>query len=207
MYVKEIGGNLATKGETILKGNLEQLVEYVLDVEKRPEYDKMYNSGCVLKDYGGIGIVYQKFNGIFPVKSRDFVILLCKERIEKGFLMHCKSIEYDYPADGKSVRAIAVSAGFELKEVEPGMIKVTYITESDPCGDLPGIVKRQAGKMQSGVIIKFREVVMKRFKWHHLISSEHRINNKVNVTNGPFNQIRWSHGKAKPTAKKIEALQ
>lgn len=36
MYVKDIGGNLATKGETILKGNVDQLVEYILDVEKRP---------------------------------------------------------------------------------------------------------------------------------------------------------------------------
>jgi hypothetical protein len=41
---------------------------------------------------------------------------------------------------------------------------VTYLTESDLCGDLPGIVKRSAGRMQSGVIMKFREVVMKRFK-------------------------------------------
>jgi hypothetical protein len=95
-----------------MKGNVEQLVEFILDVEKRPEYDEMYNTGKVLKDYGGIGIVYQKFNGIFPVKSRDFVILLSKEKIEKGYMMHAKSIPYDYPADGKSVRAIAVSAGF-----------------------------------------------------------------------------------------------
>lgn len=124
----------------------------------------MYNTGCVIKDYGGIGIVYQKFNGIFPVKSRDFVILLCKERIEKGYLLHAKSIPYEYPADGKSVRAIAISAGFEVKEVEPGMVKVTYLTESDLCGDLPGIVRRQAGKMQSSVICKFREVVLKKFK-------------------------------------------
>jgi hypothetical protein len=69
----------------------------------------------ILQDYGGIGIVYQKFNGIFPVKSRDFVILLSKERIEKGYMLHAKSIPYDYPADGKSVRAIAVCAGFEVK--------------------------------------------------------------------------------------------
>ena len=44
------------------------------------------------------------------------------------------------------------------------MVKVTYITESDLCGDLPNLVKKTAGKMQSGVILKFREVVLKKFK-------------------------------------------
>ena len=71
-------------------------------------------------------------------------------------LIHTKSISYDYPGDGKSVRGIAISAGFELKEVSPGMVKVTYLTEADLCGDIPGMIKRQAGKMQSGVIVKFR---------------------------------------------------
>lgn len=124
----------------------------------------MYNTGTIIKDYGIVGIVYQRFNGIFPVKGRDFVIILCKEKIEGGYMLHGKTIPYEYPGDGKCVRAIAVSAGFEVKEVEPGMIKVTYLTESDLCGDLPNIVKRTAGKLQSGVISKFREVVLKKFK-------------------------------------------
>lgn len=53
-------------------------MEYILDIEKRPEYDQMYNCGKIITDYGAMGIVYQKFNGIFPVKARDFVILLSK---------------------------------------------------------------------------------------------------------------------------------
>lgn len=43
------------------------------------------------------------------------------------------------------------------------MVRVTYITETNLCGDLPNIVRRTAGKMQSGVIMKFREVALKRF--------------------------------------------
>lgn len=114
--IREHNGNYASRGETFIKGgNPEQIMEYILDIEKRGEYDGQYHSGRIVKDYGILGVVHQRFNGIFPVKGRDFVVLLCGEKIENGYVIHGKSVPYDYPNDGKCVRGTAISAGFEVK--------------------------------------------------------------------------------------------
>lgn len=43
------GGLMVTKGVTTLKGDVEEIVKYVRDLEKRQEYDGMFNSGKVLQ--------------------------------------------------------------------------------------------------------------------------------------------------------------
>lgn len=44
------------------------------------------------------------------------------------------------------------------------MIEITYLTYSDPAGSLPDMIKKKAGAMQSGVILKLREIMLKKFK-------------------------------------------
>lgn len=94
---------------------------------------------------------------MFPVSARDFVLLLSVEKIENGVMIHGKSTKYlEYPPDNKTVRGQVLSAGFLIKDVGDGNVQVTYLTYSDPAGDLPGIIKKKAGAMQSGVIMKLR---------------------------------------------------
>lgn len=42
------GGLIVTKGVTTLKGDVDETVKYVRDLEKRGEYDGMFNSGKLL---------------------------------------------------------------------------------------------------------------------------------------------------------------
>lgn len=62
------------------------------------------------------------------------------------------------------MRGVAISAGFEVKEIEPGLIRVTYMSQPDLCGGLPYVAKYTAAKLQTSVIHKFKEVVQKKFK-------------------------------------------
>lgn len=50
MSVREMtGGLLVTKGVTVMKGNVVQALAYVRDLDKRGEYDGMFNSGKMLQ--------------------------------------------------------------------------------------------------------------------------------------------------------------
>lgn len=71
-------------------------------------------------------------------------------------MIHGKSTKFiDFPPDSKTVRGQVLSAGFLLKTIGD-MIEITYLTYSDPSGSLPDMIKKKAGAMQSGVILKLR---------------------------------------------------
>lgn len=62
------------------------------------------------------------------------------------------------------MRGQVLSAGFLIKNVGGGNVEITYLTYSDPAGKLPDMIKKKAGNMQSGVIMKIRENLLKKFK-------------------------------------------
>lgn len=101
------------------------------------------------KDYF---IAYLKYKGIFPASARDFVTLTSnKATSEDRHIFATFSVDYKKGEEKGVVRANVKCAGYEVVRCGNNKTKVTYISDADPAGSLPGFVKTMVSKGQAEV--------------------------------------------------------
>ena len=65
--------------------------------------------------------------------------------------MLTRSIDYNYPIPPKVVRGEVHMGSYCIEELAPNKCKVTYISDADPKGWIPGVIKNTASKNQAQV--------------------------------------------------------
>lgn len=88
------------------------------------------------------------YHGIWPVASREFINVAAKVNIGEKCFIATKVCEYPYPEQKGVVRGICYIGGYILEKVDENKTKVTYISDVDLKGKIPGMVKKQVSKKQ-----------------------------------------------------------
>ncbi|CAK84664.1 unnamed protein product (macronuclear) [Paramecium tetraurelia] len=162
----ENSGQTMSRGEGIVPYSMEQMYEIIEKVEKRGDYDSLFDSGYMHKKIDqDTGILYQRFKTIkIVVKSRDFVLVSRVFREENKWIIVAKSIEYpDIPPIKDSVRGELKIAGWVLQKMEQGT-KACFITMVDPKGSIPTAIVASSAKEQGLCVEKVKNLLDKRNK-------------------------------------------
>ncbi|CAD8179138.1 unnamed protein product [Paramecium octaurelia] len=162
----ENSGQTMSRGEGIVPYSIEQIYEIIEKVEKRGDYDSLFDSGYMHKKIDqDTGILYQRFKTIkIVVKSRDFVLVSRVFREENKWIIVAKSIEYpDIPPIKDSVRGELKIAGWVLQKMEQGT-KACFITMVDPKGSIPTAIVASSAKEQGLCVEKVKNLLDKRNK-------------------------------------------
>ncbi|CAD8102519.1 unnamed protein product [Paramecium sonneborni] len=162
----ENSGQTMSRGEGIVPYSIEQIYDIIEKVEKRGDYDSLFDSGYMHKKLDqDTGILYQRFKTIkIVVKSRDFVLVSRVFREESKWIIVAKSIEYpEIPPIKESVRGELKIAGWVLQKTPSGT-KACFITMVDPKGSIPAAIVASSAKEQGLCVEKVKNLLDKRNK-------------------------------------------
>jgi hypothetical protein len=68
-------GIYVIKAETLMKVDIEEMLEFLRDLNRKPEFDKLFDTGHNIEEYEHDSLtVYQKYKSKLFVSARDFVI-------------------------------------------------------------------------------------------------------------------------------------
>lgn len=107
-------------------------------------------------------IVHQHYKAIWPVHDRDFVTVVFYSLEGDMYFCSAESIAYDFPEQKGVVRARINIGGYILKKIDDKTTYVTYVSDSDLCGSIPGMIKKEISKKQGTVASKIEEVMKKK---------------------------------------------
>ena len=104
---------------------------------------------------------YMRYKGIWPVSDRDFVNVSRKLQEGDKIYIGTTACSYPHPEVNKVVRAEAFIGAYIIEKIDESKTKVTYISDADLKGNIPGMVKNTLSARQGEVASKVEEVMKK----------------------------------------------
>lgn len=96
---------------------------------------------------------YQQYKAVWPVSNRDFVSVGASRKEEGGSKIYIgtTSCKYPHPEVKGVVRGEIYIGGYILEKVDETHTKVTYISDANLAGSIPGMVQNQLSQSQGDV--------------------------------------------------------
>lgn len=96
-----------------------------------------------------------RYSAPWPVSHREFICVayVVHESKDKVYL-GSKSCNYPYPEDKKVVRGEVIIGGYVIERLDENRTKVTYMSNADIKGSIPGMIKNELAKKQGEVASK-----------------------------------------------------
>lgn len=97
----------------------------------------------VLKEVEGkYRVDYMQYKAIWPVDNREFVICSGKLRVsDKKTYIATIGCDFDYPVQEGVVRGEVYAGGYIIEKLGEKQTQITYISDTDLKGSIPGMVK------------------------------------------------------------------
>lgn len=165
-----------TMGRGIIKAPPLAVLDLIIDVDRKSEYDSMYHSGRLVEQLDDrTAIVYQCYKAIWPVSSRDFC-LVSRWHVEKNGVVKIAITSADHedcPKQKSAVRGNILMGGFVLEPYPadgPGSTscRVTYVTHVDPCGKIPKSVVNMMATRQPMVVAAMKKLMERQTDFSHV---------------------------------------
>jgi hypothetical protein len=106
-------------------------------------------------------VLYQQYKAPWPVSNRDFVSVSQLFRVGDKVYLGIKSIDYAHPEVKGVVRGEIFIGGYIIEKVDENSTSITYISDSDTKGSLPGMIKNSVSEKQGGVASKIGPIMEK----------------------------------------------
>lgn len=104
-------------------------------------------------------VLYQQYKAPWPVSNRDFVSVSHLARVDNKIYLGVKSVEYPHPEVKGVVRGWIHIGGYILEKIDENTTRITYISDSDTKGSLPGLVKNAVSQKQGGIAARVGPVM------------------------------------------------
>lgn len=104
-----------------------------------------------------------QYKGVWPVVSnRDFVNV-SKKIIESDSKIYIgtKACSYPYPEQKGVVRGEVLIGGYIMEKIDEKSTRVTYISDADLKGSIPGMIKNTLSQQQGEVAAKIEKAMKK----------------------------------------------
>ena len=154
-------GIYMVRGEGIINVPAHRIIELLLDVDRKNEWDEMYLEGHTVADIGpGTRIVYNRFSAPWPVSQRDFVYVMRNQEVDGKIVFVGKSVEVPSipPKDG-AVRGEIHASGFILEPISENSTRVIYFVNADPKGSIPTMVVNFMSSKQTQNVYRIRTIL------------------------------------------------
>jgi len=104
---------------------------------------------------GVFKVNYMQYNGIWPVSNRDFVNVSANVREgDNKFYIATKSCNYPHPEVKGVVRGEVFVGGYVIEKIDENTTSVTYISDADLKGSIPGMIKNTLSQKQGEIASK-----------------------------------------------------
>lgn len=110
---------------------------------------------------GNCKIRYRRHAGLWPVQDRDMVLCTAKRQIGDTLLFTSRSIDYGYPPVPGVTRAVCHTAGYVIEKVSDKESRVSFISDVDVKGNIPGFLKGKLAKSQAQQPAKIKNAIGK----------------------------------------------
>ena len=163
MFKMEIGERVASKGVDVVKFNIEKVIKFLEQEESLGKINPMLlEIKTLLNNEGVYKIIYMEYKGIWPVSNRDFVNVSVKKRESEGKMyIGTKSMDYPHPAKEGTVRGEVFIGGYVLEKIDEETTRVTYISDADLKGAIPGMIKNTLSSKQGEIASKIAPIMQK----------------------------------------------
>jgi len=126
--------------------------------EKKKDDDSLI-SDIIISDHGTSVIRYQSYKCPFPISNRDFLFLRTRREVGGVFYQIDKSYVFDeVPKKSGFVRGEVVVGAYIYEPIDENSCNVTYITQVDPCGNLPKFFVNMNVSKVPNRIVDFRKI-------------------------------------------------
>ncbi|MDG2335026.1 MAG: START domain-containing protein [Myxococcota bacterium] len=134
-------------GTTRIAASPEQVASWIRATHTHESWMHNCEEAWVVRRDKGVVVGYSRIGSPWPVSDRDVVTTTKRSDLEDGrILIEFQSIDDDsVPRPRGSVRMKNLKGSYELTPVEGGTA-VVYTVDSDPGGNLPGWLVRDASK-------------------------------------------------------------
>ena len=156
---KAPGGLYIIRGEGEVTADVMSIINYLRDIERRKEYDEMFESGELVESISEqMEVMYQKFKKMTPVSSRDFCLLQTRFIYPDGRLMAvATSISHPDCPETKFVRAHLYMGCYVLIPVSEKVTRVVYMVHVDIRGSVPKFIINSVQSNQALVVQRIRD--------------------------------------------------
>lgn len=157
----------AVKIETVFTGSLSQFVSVLQDVASYDKWVYGSRSTRLLKEVSPAELFYySEVNFPWPATNRDFVshVFISQDAQTRAVRVNAKNVPGWVPVKPKIVRIERSSGEWVITPLAKGRIKVEYILQVDPGGDLPAwIINSFSSKGLIETFKNLREWIKKPF--------------------------------------------
>lgn len=162
MFKTEIDGRIASKGIDKVKFNIEKVIAFL----EKEESLKIINP--MLLEIKALHVVenkfrvnYMQYKGIWPVDNRDFVNVSAKEWEGDTFYIATAACNFPHPEVKSVVRGEVFVGGYIIQKIDENTTQVTYISDADLKGSIPGMIKNTLSAKQGEIASKIQESMVK----------------------------------------------
>lgn len=161
MFKCEIGERVASKGIAKANYNIEKVIEFLDKEDSLKKINPMLLEIKVLEAAEGYRINYMQYKGIWPVDNREFINVSGKERTGDKMYIATTACPYPYPASKGVVRGEVFVGGYIIEKINDNVTQITYISDADLKGSIPGMIKNTLSAKQGEIAGKIEPAMKK----------------------------------------------
>jgi hypothetical protein len=154
MFKCEVGDRVASKGIDKVKFNIEKVFKYLEEETTLKKISPMLLEIKVLEVHEDYRINYMQYKGIWPVDNREFINVSAKEKTESKIYIATCGCPLDYPASKGVVRGEVFVGGYIIEKIDENTTQITYVSDADLKGSIPGMVKNTLSAKQGEIASK-----------------------------------------------------
>jgi len=102
-----------------------------------------------------------EYKAVWPVSNRDFVCVSARSQVGDAYYIATQTCNYPYPVKNGVVRAHLHVGGYILRKVNENTTSVTYISDSDVKGNIPGMIKNSQAAKQGQIAGRVQAAMQK----------------------------------------------
>lgn len=152
MFKTEIDGRVAAKGVDKVNYSIEKVFNFL---DQESSLKKINNQLLEIKvlevKEGAYRINYQQYKGIWPVDNREFICVSGKEITPSKIYIATTAVAYPYPESKGVVRGEVFVGGYIIEKINDNVTQVTYFSDADLKGSIPGMVKNTLSAKQGEI--------------------------------------------------------
>lgn len=161
MFKTEIDGRVASKGIAKVNYNIEKVFAFLDQEATLKKLNPQLLEIKVLEGNDNYRINYQQYKGIWPVDNREFVSSSTKEKnSDKIYIATC-ACQFPYPESKGVVRGEVYVGGYIIEKISEDVTQITYISDADLKGSIPGMIKNTLSAKQGEIAAKIAPAMEK----------------------------------------------
>jgi hypothetical protein len=154
MFKTEIDGRVASKGIAKVNYSIDKVFTFLDQEDTLKKINPMLLEIKVLEVHEDYRINYMKYKGIWPVDDRDFVNVASKEKSSDKIYIATSACQYPYPVPKSTVRGEVYCGGYIIEKISDDVTQITYISDADLKGSIPGMIKNTLSAKQGEIASK-----------------------------------------------------